>query len=506
MNTFVLYVRMLLLMAIGFFSSRLVLQALGVEDFGIYNVVGGFVAMFAVLSQSLSSAASRFLTFELGRGDERRLACVFSSTFVIHFFLAFIILVASESVGVWFVNNVMVIQAERLSAANWVFQFSLLMFCANLITVPHSAAVIAHERMTAFAYISVFEGVGKLAVCFIIMRSSADRLVLYVLLMLAVQLFSRMMFYAYSRYHFSECRSHLTYDRGLLKEIACFAGWNMIGTSATILRNQGGNVLLNLFFGPAVNAARALANQVLQAVNSFVENFIMALRPQITKSYAIGDREYLMTLLFQGCRLSFYMLLLICMPIMLSTDYLLHLWLTVVPEHTVVFVQITLLFTMIESLSSPLITAQLATGNMRNYQLTVGGIQLLNVPLSYVALKMGAPAETILIVAVVLSLCCLCVRLYILSGSIGLNVKNFFCKVVVNIVAVSISAAVLPLLLCGMVDGSLLMFVLFMFVCMACTLLSALFVGCSKAERQFVVNTLRQYSKKKSHDRYKKSL
>lgn len=491
-NTLVLYVRMLFLMAISFFTSRVILQVLGVEDFGVYNAVGGFVALFAVLSQSLSSAASRFLTFELGRGDEEKLARVFSTTLMIHFALALVTGGVAEVVGVWFVNAKMVIPPERLAAANWVFQFSVLSFCVSLVTVPHNAAIIAHERMTAFAYISIFEGVAKLAICYLIMASDHDRLVVYALLMLIVQAICRGLFYVYCRRHFAECRLRMVYDRGLIREIAAFAGWNMVGSSAAILRNQGGNVLLNLFFGPVVNAARALANQVLHAVNTFVENFVMALRPQITKSYASGDRDYMMTLIFQGSRLSFYMLLFICLPILLNTDYLLHLWLTTVPDHSTLFVQLTLVFMMIESLSSPLITAQMATGRIRNYQLIVGGIQLLNLPVSYAVLKMGAPAESILIVAIALSVCSLCARLWMLISSIGLDVRQFLRRVVVNVALVSLAAVTVPYLLRHFLTGSFSAFLLFSLFCMACTLAAILFVGCTGAERQFVYGKLRQ--------------
>lgn len=491
-NTLVLYVRMLFLMAIGLYTSRVVLQALGVEDFGIYNVVGGFVALFAVLSQSLSSAASRFLTFELGRGDRENLARVFSSTLLIHIVLALLIAIVGEVIGMWYVNTVMVVPPERMTATNWVFHFSVLAFCLNLVTVPHNAAVIAHERMSAFAYISIFEGVGKLLICFLIMASSCDRLVFYAVLMFFVQLACRGMLYYYCRRHFPECRLRLTYNKALLKEISGFAGWNIIGTSAAILRNQGVNVLLNLFFGPVVNAARALANQVMQAVNGFAENFFMALRPQITKSYASGNREYMMTLITQGSRLSFYMLFVVCLPILLNTDYLLHLWLKTVPAHTTLFVQLTLLFTMVEAISMPLLTAQQATGNIRNYQIIVGGLQIMNLPLSYVILKMGGTAESVMFVAISLSALCLIVKLFLLRESIQLDVWFFVRKVLLNIVVVSLVAAIVPCLLRGDGSKTFLSFAAFTLLCLVCSVLAILYVGLKKAERQFVFSKVKE--------------
>lgn len=491
-NTLMLYIRMLLLLAISLYTSRVILDVLGTNDFGVYNAVGGFVLLFSVLSQSLSSAASRFLTYEMGAGHRVRLSRVFSTTLVIHIALALLITVLAELVGVWFVNAKMVIPADRLPAANWVFQFSILSFCVSLITVPHNAAIIAHEKMSAFAYISIFEGIGKLLICFLLSHSPIDRLILYAALMFAVQFISRSMYYIYARRHFEECRFRLVFDRKLLKEIFSFASWNIIGSTSAILRNQGGNVLINLFAGPAANAARALANQVLQAVNGFVESFMTALKPQIVKSYARSDRTYMMTLITQGSRLSYYMLLILCLPILLNTDYILHLWLKSVPAHTVIFVQLTLIFTMIESLSTPLITAKQATGDIRNYQLAVGGLQLLNVPVSYVFLKLGGAPETILWVAIFFAICCLFVRLYMLRSDIQLDVKAFMTKVVGNAIVVSVVATIIPWLIIWQTSASFTTFVATTSVCLLTSMLSVLYVGCSKQERQLVYNKLTQ--------------
>lgn len=496
-NTLVLYVRMLFLMAISLYTSRVILEALGVEDFGVYNVVGGFVALFAVLSQSLSSAASRFLTYEMGKGDMLQLKKVFSTTLLIHIVLAILIVILAEVVGVWFVNYKMVISPDRLHAANWVFHFSVLTFCVNLITVPHNAAIIAHERMSAFAYISIFEGVGKLLICYLLFISPYDRLIFYAFLMLMILVISRGMYYLYCRKHFSECRFYFVYDKNLLKQIFGFASWNMIGSSSAVLRNQGGNILINLFGGPVVNAARAIANQVLHAVNGFVDNFMTALKPQITKSYASGDKEYMMTLIFQGSRLSYYMLLIICLPIFMNTDYILHLWLKTVPDHTVLFVQLTLIFTMIESVSSPLITAKQATGEIRNYQLTVGGLQMMNIPVSYLILILGGVPETILYVAILLSVCCLCVRLYMLKCDIKLNVRSFVSEVILNAFIVTISASIIPfIIVIFILNINFWSFITISIICLLTSCLSILYVGCKQSERQMVYSTVKRVRQK----------
>lgn len=491
-NTIILYLRMVFLMAISLYTSRVILEALGVEDFGLYNVVGGFVALFAVLSQSMSSAASRFLNYEMGIGDMKRLKDVFSTTLSIHIFLAIVIAIIAEIVGVWFVNERMVVPEGRTMAVNWVFQFSVITFSVNLATVPYNAAIIAHERMSTFAYISIFEGVSKLLICYLVMISPVDRLVFYAFLMLIVLLISRLAFYVYCKKMFEECTYYYVYDKKLIKSISGFASWNMIGSSSAILRDQGGNVLLNLFGGPVINAARAISMQVLHAVNGFVENFMMALKPQITQSYASGNRDYMMTLIFQGSRLSYYMLLVICMPILLNTEYLLHLWLKTVPNHTVLFVQLILIFTMIESISSPLITAQQATGKIRNYQIVVGGLQMMNIPVSYVVLKNGANPESILYVAIVFSVLCLIARLYMLRYSIGLDSWSFFVRVIINVICVTVLSIMLSLSILFLFDNPLLRFIIGTIESVVCSLLMIFYVGCKRTERALVYSKVIQ--------------
>lgn len=495
-NTLVLYVRMLFLMAIGFYTSRVILEALGVEDFGIYNVVGGFVALFAILSKSLSGAASRFLNFEMGRGNEEKLSKVFSTTVSIQIFLALIIAIIAEIFGMWFVNSKMVIPPDRLYATNWVFHFSVLTFCANLLMVPYHAAIIAHERMNVFAYISIFEGIAKLLICYLLFISPADKLILYSILMFLIQVVVCFANYIYCIKKFKECKYHFVKDKSLILQIFSYSTWNTIGTSSAILRNQGGNVLINLFAGPTVNAARAIANQVLHAVNGFVENFFVALRPQITKAYASGDRDYMMMLIFQGSRLSFYMLLFLSLPILINADYLLHLWLKTVPDHSVLFVQLTLAFTMIESISSPLITAQLATGKIRDYQLVVGSLQMMNFPVSYVCLKLGAIPETILIVAIVIGVLCLFFRLWMLRKMISINIGDFANKVLLNCISVTIVSIILPFFIRQNMPESFLALIIISLISLMCSTISILFVGCQKSERQLLWSKIRVLWKK----------
>ncbi|MDO5526474.1 MAG: oligosaccharide flippase family protein [Prevotella sp.] len=496
-NTLLLYFRMLLTMAVSLYTSRVVLGALGVEDYGIYNVVGGVVAMFSMLSGSLSAAISRFITFELGKGDKEKLIRVFSSSVTIQIGLCVIVLIFAETIGLWFLNSKMVIPENRMYAANWVYQLSLLTFVINLISIPYNAAIIAHERMSAFAYISIFEAVGKLTVAYCIVRFPIDRLILYAIMLAAISIIIRIIYGIYCKKRFEECTYHFIYDHELLKQMFGFAGWNFIGASSALLRDQGGNIVINLFCGPVVNAARGIASQVNTAISSFVANFMTALNPQITKSYAAGDHKYMITLLFQGARLSFYILLLLSLPVLVNTHYILQLWLGQVPEHTVLFVQFVLILGMCESISYPLITAMLATGRIRNYQLVVGGLQMMNLPVSYFFLRFGAIPETVLIVAIVISQFCFAARLYMLRGMIGLKTLDFLKNVYSNVIIVSLLSAIIPIIIAEYINEDFLNFILLSIISIFITIVVEFYIGCSSNERKFVIAKIKQIIHKK---------
>lgn len=489
-NTLLLYVRMFLLMLITLYTSRVVLGILGVEDFGIYNVVGGVVAMFSVISGSLSAAISRFITYELGKGDKDKLMRIFSSSVTIQLGLGLIILILAESIGVWFLNTKMTIPTDRIYAANWVFQLSILTFIINLISVPYNAAIIAHEKMSAFAYISILEVVAKLIIVYMLLWSPFDKLIFYAILMTSVALIIRFVYGYYCKRHFEECTYHFIFDKELLKKMFGFAGWNFIGATSAVLRDQGGNIVINLFCGPTVNAARGIAYQVNSAISGFVSNFMMALNPQITKSYASGEKEYMMTLIYQGARLSFYILLILSLPVIINAHYILALWLKIVPEHTTLFVQLVLIFAMSESISNPLITAMLATGNIRNYQIVVGGLQIMNLPISYILLKNGCMPETVLIVAICISQCCLAARLYMLKGMIGLSVRKYVSKVYFNVFAVTILSAIIPCISSYYLSETFINFIMICVISVICTFIVIYFVGCNRNERQFILSKI----------------
>lgn len=488
-NTLMLYGRMLFSMVVSLYTSRVVLNTLGVVDYGIYGVVGGFVAMFSLISSSLSSAVSRFLTFELGRGDQDRLAKAFSTSLLIHIVLAIVIFIVAETIGVWFVNNKMTIPADRMYAANWVFQASIVSFMFGLFSVPYNASIVSHEKMSAFAYIGILDTTLKLFIVLFVayVPWHFDKLIVYSMLLVAVGICLQCIYIGYCRRRFDECRLRISFDKEFWKEISSFAGWNFIGCTAGMLKDQGVNVLLNLFNGPVLNAARGIAVSVNGAVAGFAGNFMTALNPQITKSFAAGDHRYAHYLVERGSRFSFYILMFFAIPMLLEADYVLTIWLKQYPEHSLNFVRLVLILSMIDILSNTLITLQNATGNIRNYQLVVGSILLWNFPISFICLKFGLEPESTYIVAIAVAIMCMFARLMFLRKSAALSMSGFLKNVVSNVVAVFGGAFIAPFVLHQIMPYGLQRFILVGFSSVVFTSLSVLFIGCNPSERSFVM-------------------
>lgn len=437
-NTLLLYLRMLLTMAVSLYTSRVILKALGAEDFGIYNVVGGVVSMFSLLSGTLSAAISRFITFELGTGDFKQLNKIFSASITIQLGISIIIIILVETIGVWFLNNHMNIPQNRIESANWVLQLSLITFVINLISVPYNASIIAHEKMSAFAYISIIEALGKLAVSFLIMISPIDKLILYSILMCFIAICIRIIYGQYCKRNFKECSYQFIWDKTLLKRMFSFAGWNFIGSASFLLKDQGVNIVINIFCGPTVNAARGIAMQVNNAVTNFIYNFQTAINPQITKSYAEGNKDYMYKLIYKGTRFSYYLLLCLSIPFLIHTEYILRIWLHEFPDYTVEFVRLILILSLSDILYRPLLTAHLASGRIKELQIIVGGLNLLILPISYLALYLGyAPTITVLI-CIAFSLLGLFLRIYLYSRIENLKISKFTKEVLLNILIVSL--------------------------------------------------------------------
>lgn len=495
-NTMLLYVRMGVMMIISFFTARITLEALGVVDYGINNVVGGLVSMFSLISNSLSSSVSRFITFGLGKGDKKDLNTIFSTSVNIHIILAIVVVIAIETIGVWFLNHKMVIPAERLTAAHWVLQSSTLMFAIGLLSVPYNAAIIAHEKMGVYAYFTLFDAFSKLAIIFAIKYYGGDKLILLAIISIIPQLVKQAYYWHYCKNNFEECTYHAVWDKRIFKEMFSFAGWNFIGCTAGLAKDQGVNIAINMFTGPAVNAARGIAMQINGIIGQFIGNFMIAVNPQITKEYAAGNLQRMHTLIFKSTRFSYYLFLSLSIPILLEVETILYIWLGQVPEHTVLFTRLVIILSLAEILSNTLITSQNSTGKIKNYQIVVGGILLMNFPISYILLKMGYFPEVTAIVAIIISQICLVARLSFLKNSIKLPVGAFIKDVYCNIIIVTVVALVIPLFCHLFIEAQ---YIRLLVVCIVSVITSALaiyFIGCNKDERALAKRYIVKYKKR----------
>lgn len=485
-NTLLLYVRTLFIMLVTLYTSRVVLNTLGVSDYGIYNVVGGVVAMFGFINASMSSATQRYITFALGKGDLERLQTVFSTALQIHFLIAALIVLLGETVGLWFLYEKMQIPADRMDAAFWVLQCSILSTVVMIISVPYNADIIAHEKMSAFAYISILEAVLKLAVVYALLLSPYDKLIFYAFLILAVQLLIRFCYNNYCHRHFFESKYKHIWDKSLFKEMTGFAGWSMFGNLASVLFGQGLNMLLNVFFGPVVNAARAVAVQVQSAIQQFVGNFQMALNPQITKTYAKGEMEEMHQLMFRSARFSFYLLFLLSLPVLFETNFILTIWLKTVPENTVTFLRIMICISLLYTLSNPLMVANQATGKVRKYQAICGSILLMILPISYVCLKLGCPAYSVFIVHFIMESITQIVRMVMLRPLIGIRVRDYFINIYKKVSFVIILSIIVPFFVYENLNDTILRFFIVCIVCVLSVGTVVYTIGLSNNERVFV--------------------
>lgn len=487
-NTLMLYVRMLFTMAVMLFTSRVILNTLGVEDFGIYNVVGGVITMFTFINSAMVSSTQRYLNFELATGNEEKLKSIFNTSTQIHTLIALAIILLGETLGLWFVLNKLVIPETRMTAAMWVYQCSILSCAVGIMSTPYNAAIIAHEKMSAFAYISILDVVLKLLIVYLLVISPYDKLIVYVILLLIIQLLNRYIYTRYCNKHFKETLLQWRINRPLLKEMAGFAGWSFWGNLAAILYTQGLNMMLNIFFGPVVNAARAVAIQVQGAIQQFVGNFQMALNPQITKNYASGDLEQMHSLMFRSARFSFLLLFFLSLPVLLETDFLLTLWLKTVPNDAVIFTQIMICISLIYTTANPCVVANQATGKVKIYQMVVGGILLIILPISYIALKLGAPAYSVFVVHFCVESVAQFSRMYMLRKLINLPMWQYMKNIYIPIVTTVAVAIILPIIVRMQVEEGWLRFIAVGFTCVLSVGISTFFIGFTKHERVFFLD------------------
>lgn len=445
-NTLVLYCRLLLTIAVTLYTSRIILEQLGIEDYGIYSVVAGVVTMFSFFNNSMSTATQRYLTYELGKGDMQQLKNVFAASLNIHIFIGIIIIIFAETIGLWVVNCQLVIPESRIFAANVTYQIAVMSFFINIIQVPYNATLIAHERMSIYAYLSVVEVLLKLLIVCLLCLSSWDKLIVYSLFLLLVCIFIRGLYQVYCRRHFEECHASFFWDKDLYKKMTSFAGWNVLGSVAWILRGQGLDVLLNTFWGPTINAARGISNQISSAVYGFASNFMVALNPQITKHYAQGNIKEMETLAFIGARGGCLLLLGLGLPVMMTIDYILSIWLVEVPDYAASFVVLMLIDAIVgNTMGSTFITSLMATGNISKYQMVVSSIILLVVPIGYCVLCLGADATAVFYIIIAINAISGFVRILYCRKQIGFSLKGFFYRVVAPIFFTIIFALPIPI-------------------------------------------------------------
>lgn len=491
-NTVILYFRMFVMMAIGLFTSRIVLQTLGVKDYGTYNVVGGVVGMFSIVSSSLSTAISRFITFELGKNDKTRLNRIFSTAINVQLLMGLLIVILMEGIGVWFLNTQMNIPEGRMGAANWVFQMSIVSFVLGLLMVPYNASIIAHEDMGVFAYMTLLDAILKLLIVYALYISPYDKLITYAVLGFCVSLLMRGIYATYCKRHYEECTYHFVKDKQLLKEMTSFAGWNFLGNGSWILNNQGVNILINIFFGVTLNAARGIASTVDNLVQNFVRNFMTAINPQITKSYAAGDLEYMHKLIIAGAKYSAFMMLFFIIPISLETETILHLWLgDIIPKYTPIFVRLTLFSSMSVVIGGTLITSVFATGKIRNYELVMGLMAMSNFPLTWIAFELGASPVFAYVIYFVVYFMMIFVRLYMVKDLIRMSACTYIKEVFLRVFIVGIVSFIFPYIITRMQNDSILRLVEVLAVSVVCSVISILTLGMKKDEKEMVFGYLR---------------
>ena len=486
-NTLLLYFRMLLMMFVTLFTSREVLDKLGVTDYGIYNVVGGVVAMLGFLNSSMSNAVQRYLSFEIGKNNEAGVNRLFNVSLFAHAGIAVFVFIVMEIVGVWYLNTHMNIPAERMDAANWVLQCSIFTTLFTIVQVPYNAIIISKEQMGIYAYISILEVVLKLLVVYMLAIGNFDKLKLYSVLIMVVTIGIVMIYRFYCTRKYKEAKFKLIKDWNLLKQIVGFASWNMLGELAWVFTGQGVNIILNSFFGPVVNAARGLAEQVNGAVNRFVANFQTAVNPQLIKNYASDQLGEMKTLLFRSTRFSYYLLLALSLPIILKMDFILHLWLKEVPDYTVGFCQLVLVSSLVSTLSNLLAQVARAYGKIRNYQIIVSIFLFLNFPLSYIVLKFGCSPLSSMFVNIGVNTMLLFVRLRLTNRMIQMTYGSFIRNVLLPVIIVTAVALVIPLIIYFMLDNSIISFIIVCLVSFVSVGVSTYALGMNANERLYIL-------------------
>ena len=490
-NVMFMYIRMFIALCLNLFTSRILLSNLGINDYGVFNVVGGIITMFSFLNGAMTNTTSRYLTYYLGKSNTLRLSNVFNLTLLIHFIIAVAVVVLGESVGLWFLFHKMVIPESRMFAAGCLFQFSVINTFLTVITVPFNSMIIAHEKMSAFAFISLTDVILKFLIAVSLPLWGFDRLVIYGALIMSVQILDIFLYFIYCKKKFAETKIKYFWDKLLFKEMFSFAGWSLLGNFSHVFYTQGVNLILNMFCGPAVNAARGITVQVDSVVRQFATNIQAAINPQIIKSYAENNLERMKVLIFASSRYCFYLLFALALPIMLEVDFILHTWLVEVPNHTSEFLRITLITLLLNGMINPMFTANLATGKVKVYHITISVISYLFMPITFLAIKYSNQPESVFICGLISSIISLIARIFILKVQIGLSVKTYFKRVIIPNASVCALSLIVPLYLHINLQHDVFGVLITIAMSVLSVLTMTLVIGLSREERIFIIEKLK---------------
>lgn len=482
-NTAFLYIRMFVIMAVSLFTSRVILDMLGESDYGTYNIIGGIVVLFSMFSQSLTSATLRFLNFTLGQKDEDKTHRVFCMSMNLYYILSTILLLLAETIGLWFVNTQLNIPADRMIAANWIYQFSVITFILNLIRIPYNASLIAYEKMDFYAYLSLLDGALKLLIVYMLYLSPIDKLIFYGFLLLMVNVIDNVCYRVYCNRHFKTTHYKWLWDKSLLKDLFGFSGWSLFGSAASVLSQQGLSIIVNIFFGVVLNAALGIANQISGVISQFYTNFQTAFNPQIVKYYASGEKDKFLYLINRSSKFSFFLMFIISLPIILEIDKILSLWLVKVPEYTGIFCQLILIFFMIEALQGPLFMSIQATGKIRNYQLLVSVINFTTLPVVYLCLKIGLPVWSVWVARILIDIVISVARIQYLQKHISLNILNYTKECLLPIFLTVIAVLPVPLLSAIYLPGYWANFILTIILSLLASIIGIYLIGLNSNER-----------------------
>ncbi len=492
---------MLVVMSVTIFSSRIILQGLGASDYGIYNVIGGVVSMMVFLNSALSASTSRFLMYDLGIGNVEQLKKTFSASLNLHISVAIIVFVICETAGVWFLYNKMEIPDDRMTAAFWVLQFSIVSMAINYTQVPYNAALVSHENMSIYAFVGLYEAFSKLGIAYLIFIAPIDKLIFYGILLLlntvAIQLFYRF----YTKRKYEECRFRLIKDKALYKKLLSYSVWDLFGGVAGVSQGQGVNVLLNVFFGPLVNAARGISFQIQSAVKMFINNFLTAVRPQVVKSFAEKNYSRMYGLTFKAIKFSLLIMMALVLPIIFETDFVLNLWLgNTYPKETSLFAKIILVSALFDVIEVGQNMAFHAIGRIRVGNVVCGTIMILSLPISYLLLKLGFPSYVPFIIVIITNLINEVLTLLIMKSYVFFSIKDLLIKTYIPVIGAFTITILMPYLICKNYEASILRFVVNVMAIELILVLTSWFIVTTREEKIFIKSFVNKHIKKNANN------